>query len=159
MSTGDSIPAYYHPGRVVRIGDLAVFGELHPDYAAEYKFRDRVYLAEIDAEILFESREPHAIRAIPKFPSIRRDFSLVLNKGTRYADVEETVRSVKIPELVQIEPFDRMENGPFAESKYALAISLTYQSLERTLTDEEVENFDKTVLNSLKQRLGAELRQ
>ena len=58
-----------------------------------------------------------------------------------------------------MEPFDRLEAGPFAPAKYALAISLTYQSQERTLTDEEVDRFDKTILNSLKQRLGAELRQ
>jgi phenylalanyl-tRNA synthetase beta subunit len=73
--------------------------------------------------------------------------------------VERAVRSVDIPELVQIEPFDRLETGPFADSKYALAISITYQSSERTLTDHEVDNFDKAILNSLRQRLGAELRQ
>src|SRR5262249_99642 len=153
----NSIPEYYHPGRAVRNGDLVVFGELHPEYAAEYKFRNRVYLAEIDVEILLESRAGRTIRAIPRFPSIRRDFSFLLRKGTRYADVEHAVRSVNIAELVRIEPFDRLETGPFAESKYALAISLTYQSSERTLTDDEVNNFDKTILNSLKQHLGAEL--
>jgi phenylalanyl-tRNA synthetase beta chain len=66
---------------------------------------------------------------------------------------------VRIPELVLIEPFDRLEVGPFAESKYALAISLTYQSPDRTLTDDEVERYNEAILNSLKQRLGAELRQ
>jgi phenylalanyl-tRNA synthetase beta chain len=156
---GDSIPAYYHSGRVLRYGDLVMLGELHPDYAGEYKFRQRVYIAEIDADILLESEGRRAIAAIPKFPSIRRDFSLILDKDTRYADVERAIHNVRIPELVRIEPFDRLEVGPFAESKYALAISLTYQSSERTLTDDEVENFDKAVLNSLKQRLGAELRQ
>jgi len=155
----DSIPPYYHPGRTIRSADLITIGELHPDYADEYKFRHRVYLAEIDVEMLLSSRERRAIRAIPKLPSIRRDFSLILDQSTPYADVERAVRSVSIPELVHIEPFDRMETGPFPESKYALAISLTYQSTSRTLTDDEVENFDKTVLNSLKQRLGAELRQ
>jgi phenylalanyl-tRNA synthetase beta chain len=58
-----------------------------------------------------------------------------------------------------MEPFDRLESGPFPESKYALAISLIYQSPERTLTDEEVEGFDKRIMNSLRQSLGAELRQ
>jgi phenylalanyl-tRNA synthetase beta chain len=158
-SIGDSVPPYYHPGRAVRKGDLAVFGELHPDYAPEYKFRDRVYLAEIDVEPLFESKGQRPIQAIPRFPSVRRDFSLVLSKNTRYADVEHAIRSVHIPELMRVEPFDRLESGPFDEAKYALAVSLTYQSSERTLTDEEVENFDKAILNSLKQRLGAELRQ
>ena len=158
-SSGNSVPAYYHPGRSFRNGDLATFGELHPDYAEEYKFRNRVYIAEIDVEMVLSSNERRIIEAIPKFPSIRRDFSLLLTTGTRYVDVENAVRTVEIPELVRIEPFDRLETGPFGDSKYALAISITYRSSERTLTDHEVDNFDKAILNSLKQRLGAELRQ
>jgi len=158
-SSGNSVPAYYHPGRSFRNRDLATFGELHPDYAEEYKFRNRVYIAEIDVEMVLSSNEQRIIEAIPKFPSIRRDFSLLLRKGTRYVDVEHAVLSVEIPELARIEPFDRLETGPFADSKYALAISITYRSPERTLTDHEVDNFDKAILNSLKQRLGAELRQ
>jgi phenylalanyl-tRNA synthetase beta chain len=141
------------------MGDLVTFGELHPDIAEEYKFRHRVFLAEIDAELLLASKEVHPIAGIPKFPSIQRDLSLLLNKGTRYADIEHAVRRLNIPELVRVEPFDRLETGTFAPSKYALAISLTYRSPERTLTDEEVETFEKAILDSLKQRLGAELRQ
>jgi len=157
--SADSLPPYYHPGRALRDAELLTVGELHPDYAAQYKLRHRIYIAEIDVEMLLASNRGREIRVIPKFPSIRRDFSLVLNRGTRYADVEKAVRGVNIAELVQVEPFDRLETGPFPESKYALAISLTYQSSERTLTDDEVENFDKAILDSLKQRLGAELRQ
>ncbi len=156
---GESIPPYYHPGRAVHAGSLVTFGELHPDIADEHKFRHRVYLAEFDVEILLQSKEARAIQPIPKFPSIRRDFSLILNKDTRYADVERAVRQVNIPELARIEPFDRLEAGSFSDTKYALAISMTYQSADRTLTDDEVENFDKAILDSLKQRLGAELRQ
>lgn len=151
-------PAYYHPGRAVRCGDLVVFGELHPEYAEAFKLRHRVYLAEIDLAMLLASKRSRSIAKIPKFPSIRRDFSLLLNKGTRYAQVHESVLALKISELIRVEPFDRLESGSFPESKYGLAISITYQSPERTLTDEEIENFDKKILNSLKERLGAELR-
>jgi phenylalanyl-tRNA synthetase beta chain len=52
-------------------------------------------------------------------------------------------------ELVNIEPFDRVESGPFPESKYSLAISLWYQSNERTLTDAEVEELHSGVLRAL----------
>ena len=158
-SNTDALPAYYHPGRAVGTDSLVLLGELHPDYSAEYKFRQRIYLAEIEVENLLKSKDSAAIKAIPKFPSIRRDFSLLLNKGTRYGDVEQAVRNVNIPELVGIEPFDRLDSGAFPESKYALAISLTYQSFQRTLTDDEVENFNQAILNSLRQRLGAEVRQ
>ena len=155
----DSLPAYYHPGRAIRLGDMLVFGELHPDYAREYKLKHRILIAEFDVELLFESRTRPATEAVPRFPSIRRDFSLLLNKGSRYSDVEQAVRQVSIPELVRLEPFDRLESGPFPQSKYALAISLTYQSPERTLTDQEVDDFGKRILDSLRKRLGAELRQ
>jgi len=156
---GEPLPPYYHPGRAMRMGDVAVLGELHPDYAAEYKLRHRIYIAEVNVDVLFESQAQRPIEAIPKFPSIRRDFSLLLHRGTRYADVENAVHIVKVPELVKVEPFDRLESGPFPPSRYALAIALTYQSPARTLTDEEVDHFDKQILDSLKQRLGAELRQ
>src|SRR5262249_42926521 len=139
-------------------GDLIVCGELHPEYAAAYKLRQRVYIAEFDIDVLLESSKSLPIEAVAKFPSIRRDFSLLLKKGTRYADVERVVRSTGIPELVRVEPFDRLDTGSFPESRYALAISLVYQSLDRTLTDEEVEGFDKTILNALEHNLNAELR-
>jgi phenylalanyl-tRNA synthetase beta chain len=155
----ETLPEYYHPGRALRIGDLVVLGELHPDYADEYKLRHRIYIAELNVDQIFESRLQHPIKAIPKFPSVRRDFSLLLDRSTRYADVEHAVLDLKLPELAKVEPFDRLDSGSFPPSKYALAISLTYQSPERTLTDEEVDRFDKQILDSLKQRLGAELRQ
>jgi phenylalanyl-tRNA synthetase beta chain len=155
----EPLPPYYHPGRAVRIGDVVVFGELHPDYAEEYKLRSRIYVAELNVAMILEFQNPPAIEAVPKFPSIRRDLSLLVEKDTRYAQVEHAVVGLGIPELKKVEPFDRLESGSFPATKYALAISLTYQSPERTLTDEEVERYDKQILESLKQRLGAELRQ
>ena len=142
----------------MRLGDLLVFGELHPDYARDYKLKHRVYMAEFDVQLLFESRARRSIEAVPRFPSIRRDFSLLLNKAVKYADVEHAVQAAAIPQLTGIEPFDRLESGPFPESKYALAISLTYQSPDRTLRDDEVEVFDRRILDCLRQHLGGELR-
>jgi phenylalanyl-tRNA synthetase beta chain len=156
---GGPLPAYYHPGRAVRAGDAIVFGELHPDIAGEYKLRNRVYIAELNVDLILKPRAQRGIQAVPKVPSIRRDLSLLLDHGTRYADVELAVLHLKIPEIINVEPFDQLDSGSFPASKFALAISLTYQSPERTLTDEEVERFDKQILESLKQRLGAELRQ
>jgi len=52
-----------------------------------------------------------------------------------------------------------MASGPFSELKFAVAISVTYQAADRTLTDQEVDDFDKRILANLRKRLGAELRQ
>jgi len=156
--TTDNIPKYYHPGRFARIGHLALFGELHPAYAEPFKFRQRVYLAEIDLDMLLASSEGRQIDAIPRYPAIRRDFSLLFDRGTQYAAVQRTIAGAGIPELVRVKPFDRMDSGPFPETKYSLSISVVYQSTERTLTDAEVDAFDKKLLKNLEERLGAQLR-
>jgi phenylalanyl-tRNA synthetase beta chain len=132
--------------------------ELHPDYAEPFKFRQRVYLAEIDLELLLSSSVTRSIDQIPRFPAIRRDFSLLLDKGTQYGAVQKTIANTGISEIVRVEPFDRMESGSFPETKYSLSISVVYQSADRTLTDVEVESFDRTILQALDERLGAQLR-
>ncbi len=148
-------PAYYHPGRFARVGDLVMFGQLHPEYAEGFKLRHRVYVAELRVDIILGSRQRHQIAAIPKFPAIRRDLSLLVDKGVPYADVRGAIPKIK--DLIHVEPFDRMETGPFPESKYSLSISLFYQSNERTLTDAEVDEFDAAVLSALKLK-GVEQR-
>jgi phenylalanyl-tRNA synthetase beta chain len=156
--TIDNIPKYYHPGRFARVGHLAMFGELHPAYAEPFKFRQRVYLAEIDIELLLGTSASRQIEAIPRYPAIKRDFSLLFDKGTPYAAVHRAVTDAGIAELVGVEPFDRLESGPFPEAKYSLALSVVYQSSERTLTDAEVETFDRKIIQNLEERLGAQLR-
>jgi phenylalanyl-tRNA synthetase beta chain len=153
-----NLPPYYHPGRAARLGKVALFGELHPDNAENLKIRQRVYLAELDVESILSAKSRRQIRPAPRFPSVRRDFSLLLNKGTQYGDVQKTIADAGIPEIVSVEPFDRLDSGSFPETKYSLAISVIYRSAERTLTDAEVERFDSKILELLSQRLHAELR-
>jgi phenylalanyl-tRNA synthetase beta chain len=154
----DSLPPYYHPGRAARLGSSIVFGELHPDHAEQFKIRQRVYLAEVDVDALLQLKTRKQVAPIPRHPSVRRDFSLILDKGTRYADVQRVIEDARIPELERIEPFDRMESGPFPDTKYALSISVTYQAPDRTLTDTEVEQFDRRIVALLGERVHAQLR-
>ena len=72
--------------------------------------------------------------------------------------MQRTIAGAGIAELVRVEPFDRMDSGPFPKTKYSLSISVVYQSTERTLTDVEVDAFDKKLLKNLEERLGAQLR-
>jgi phenylalanyl-tRNA synthetase beta chain len=143
-------PAYYHPGRSMGHRELAVFGELHPDYAEMFKLRQRVYIAELNVERVLQSKVGRLVHPIPKFPSVRRDLSLLIDKGTPYEVVHAAIPNLK--ELIHVEPFDRMEQGPFSDSKYSLSISLIYQSHERTLTDAEVDEFDAAILSALQSK-------
>src|SRR5262249_13576913 len=62
--TGSARP-YYHPGRSFSNRDLLACGELHQEYAAAYKFRHRVYLAELDVDEILESSQSRPIEAVP----------------------------------------------------------------------------------------------
>ncbi len=86
------------------------------------------------------------MQAIPRFPAIRRDFSFVLDKGTQYAAVQRMIADVGIPELTHIEPFDRMESGQFADNKVQPLAVGGISVQDRTLTDTEVEGFDRRIL-------------
>jgi phenylalanyl-tRNA synthetase beta chain len=155
----EGVPDYYHPGRCMRSGSLAVFGELHANCTKLFKLRQKVYLAEIAIEELYQAGlKTVAAEAIPKYPSVRRDFSLLLDRQIRYSEVISAVREAAVEELIQVEPFDRLDKGPFPESCYSLAIALVYRSPGRTLTDAEVQDFDRRILERLEGRLGAKLR-
>jgi phenylalanyl-tRNA synthetase beta chain len=152
------IPGYYHPGRSVRLGDLALLGELGEDLTRRFRIRQRVYLAEIRIEPLYAALAGDvAVKPIPKYPRIRRDFSLLVESEVRFFDVATAVRSAGIPELISVLPFDRLDEGTFPRSCYSLAIALEYQSPDRTLTDAEVEEFDQRVLARL-QAIGVRMR-
>jgi phenylalanyl-tRNA synthetase beta chain len=153
-----ALPDYYHPGRSARFGSLAQFGELLSDATELFKLRQKVYVAEIDIEEIYEAGLRNlAAAVIPKYPAIRRDLSLLVDRKIRYSDVLSAIQAADITELVAVEPFDRLETGPFSKALYSLAVGLVYQSSERTLTDSEVETFEAKVLGQLK-KIGVSLR-
>jgi phenylalanyl-tRNA synthetase beta chain len=154
----DNLPAHYHPGRAVRLGTVAVLGELEPERARSLKLRQKVYVAEIQVEELYRPGLKNiAAVPIPKYPPIRRDLSLVLARKVRYSDVVRAIREAGIGELIETAPFDKLDQGPFPETCYSLAVSLVFQSSERTLTDEDVEGFVGQILGRLG-AIGVELR-
>lgn len=157
-ASDEAIPDYYAPGRSVRIGPHAMAGELDPRVARDFRIRPSVYIAEIQIEKLhLAGLRAVAVTSIPKYPRVRRDFSLLVDRKVRFSDVEAAVNAAGIDELVAIVPFDRLESGPFPESCYSLAIGVEYQAPERTLTDEEIEEYDRRVLSGL-EAIGARLR-
>ena len=154
----EDIPPYMHPGRSMRVGSVALLGELHADILKRFKLRQKVYIAVIAVEELYRAGlRDVAARELPKYPAVRRDLALLVDRKLRYSEVVEAIQAAEIAELIDVYPFDRLEEGPFPASCYSLAIGLTYRAGDRTLKDEEVRGFDRKILAELK-RLGVGLR-
>ena len=152
---------YYRPGHAARItaGGRAAArcGELDPAFQAERKLRHPVFLAELWLDILYALplRQPK-FQALPRVPAVDRDFSLLLPEGTRFEQIVETIGERRY--LVRLEPVEIFRGGQVPAGKYSLLLRAVWQRDDATLTDEEVNEYARLLVETLEQKLGAEQR-
>jgi|HubBroStandDraft_6_1064221.scaffolds.fasta_scaffold00102_22 phenylalanyl-tRNA synthetase beta chain len=142
--------------------ELGSAGQLARRITDTFKIRQDAFVAELRLEPLLEGIEAAraAVRFVPlpRFPAVERDFSLVLADGVSFAKVEETIRSLGIPELQRVEPADLFRGGQVPAGKFSLMIHVTFQSGQATLTDVQLSDFSSRIVAALQQNLGATLR-
>ena len=138
---------------------LGCFGQLHPTICGEYKIRQPVFAAEIELGLLHPLWQagPKA-RKIPRFPSIQRDLSIVVDRAIAYGEIESAIWETQIEEISQVYPFDLYQGNQLSLGKKGISITLVYQRQDRTLVEEDANRFDRMVLAHLRDRFGAELR-
>jgi phenylalanyl-tRNA synthetase beta chain len=160
--TEESI-GFLHPGRAARIfwnGEaLGQIGQLHPRVAAAYKFKQPVFVAELNfAALLLADRREVRYHPLPKFPTVVRDLALLIDTGVSFAAIEEAIYGLEIPELISVRLFDLYAGKELPQGKRSLALSLRYRAADRTLTDQEVNAEHERVVRTLTERFGAEVR-
>ena len=141
---------------------IGTAGQIAKRVADEFKFRQNVLVAELKLESLLTGLENAAaalrFKPLPRFPAVERDFSVVLADGVQFAQVEDAIRSLGIPELQSIEALDLFRGGQVPAGKYSLMIRVTLQSAEATFTDAQLNDFSSRIVAALQQKLGATLR-
>ena len=141
---------------------IGTAGQIAKRVADEFKFRQNVLVAELKLESLLTGLENAAaalrFKPLPRFPAVERDFSVVLADGVQFAQVEDAIRSLGIPELQSIEALDLFRGGQVPAGKYSLMIRVTFQSAEATFTDARLNDFSSRIVAALQQKLGATLR-
>jgi phenylalanyl-tRNA synthetase beta chain len=96
--------------------------------------------------------------SLPRFPSVERDFSLLLADGTKFADVTKTIQSLGIKEISAIEATDLFRGKNVPTGKYSLLVRVTFQSRETTLTEAQIGDFSARIVAALEKNLGAQRR-
>lgn len=155
--------SYLHPGRCasVYLNDILVgyIGELHPNVAKQYKFDQRIYVAEIAlAELYANAKEALAFVDIPRFPAITRDLAFVLDREIESFNLLSVVKKAGGKLLESAEIFDVYQGKGIPEDKKSIAIALAFRTKDRTLTDDEVNAVIKKILSEAEKQLGAVLR-
>ncbi|HAZ31810.1 MAG TPA: phenylalanine--tRNA ligase subunit beta, partial [Dehalococcoidia bacterium] len=150
------------PGRAASIlvngNSIGITGELHPDVAAGFDISlSPVCLFEIEVEKLLPFvQRAHIFRCIPRFPTTDRDIALLVNADLPAKRIEDIIRG--FPQVREVRVFDLYQGEQVPDGKKSLAFSLRYQSLDRTLTDEEVDEIQQNILTRLQKELGVVLR-
>ncbi len=128
---------------VVNAVTLGVLGQLSPAVAEsrELPAADEVYVGELDLDALTALSPAETLRTspLPRYPSVVRDVSILVSDTLSAATVRGTIRSAAPATLLQIREFDRYQGKGVPDGKVSLSFRLTFQSPERTLTDDEVQ--------------------
>ena len=97
-------------------------------------------------------------KEIPKFPAVRRDLALVLDRKIQFVAVEAAAKTVKSPLLQQLNLFDVFESEKLGADKKSYAVSFTFQDAQKTLTDKEIDGVMEKLVKAFEGQLNAEIR-
>lgn len=151
------VPAYYREGHAaVAVGDgvaVAYLGELDPAVAASRKIKQRVFVAEIFLDLLYRAglRLPRH-SALPKVPAVSRDFSLLVPEGVLFSEITGAIGPM--PHLTHLEPVEIFRGKNVPADKYSLLLRASWQKLEESFTDDQVNEFAEQIRAGLEKKLG-----
>jgi phenylalanyl-tRNA synthetase beta chain len=153
----------FHPGRTARLiyrgNDLGVIGEIHPDVLKNYGMKSRIYAGQIDFDKIVELNNLEIkYKPLPKYPSMARDIALVVKEDVLVGDIEKIIIKHGGDLIEDIKLFDIYRGDQILEGLKSVAFSIIYRSYERTLTDEEVNNIQDSIIKDLETNMDAKLR-
>jgi len=159
-------PAWFHPGRsgVLRLGPkivLATFGEIHPEALAALDVMGPVAAFELYLEAVPPDKKKGVARATLKLADllpVRRDFAFVLEASVAASEVVKAVQAADKKLISSVNVFDVFEGASLGAGKKSVALEVTLQPTDKTLTDEEIEAVAARVVAEVKKATGGEIR-
>ena len=155
---------FLHPGKSAEVlldgESIGFLGELSPTVMLECDLTAKVQVCEILVEPLFHCRGGEMVfKAIPRYPYVERDLSIIVQEKTSGDVIKGLISREGRAIISHIVLFDLYRGKTIPEDRRSMTFRLRYQSDERTLTDEEVDEVHSRVVAALKAELGAQLRE
>ena len=160
--SASNIPAVFEPGRAASVQlsgrTIAHFGQLAQPEVARRKLRQPLWLAQLYLEALLTLplRTPMA-RELSRFQAVERDFSFTFPDAIHWAQIEAAIRALDLPELLTLQPIEIFRNPAKWPGVYSTLIRARFQSLDRTLIDEELTAWWSGIISAL-ESLGGTIR-
>jgi len=139
---------------------IAEIGKVKKEILEKIGIKQTVFFAELQWDIILEGMNNHSIAFQPmaKYPSVRRDFSLLLNSEISFSEIVEIANKAEGQLLKEVGLFDVYEGKGLPPGKKSYAVKFVLQDENATLNDNRIEQAMATILKQLEKKLGASLR-
>lgn len=160
------VPDWYHPGRsgVLRLGNkaLGVFGELHPALLQQLDIKTPTVAFELFIQSIPYPKQKNGRKTAPNYSdyqAVQRDFAFIVDSTVESGKVIRAVESAEKELITQVSLFDVYSGKGVEEGKKSLALSVTLQAKNRTLTEEEIESSCRKIIESVGKNTEGVLRE
>lgn len=143
------------------LGDQIIgkLGKVKAALEKDFGIKQEVFYAELDTHLLFKEANPKLVaREVPRYPEVRRDLSLVLDRSVSFEEVRKLVLQTEKRLIREIITFDVYEGDKIPNGKKAYALGFTLLDETKTLTDEEIDATMSKLMVALEKKLGAVIR-
>ena len=139
---------------------IVQFGCVNKGICKKFDLNQTVFYADFDFESLLNlsAKNKTEFTEIPKFPSVRRDLAMLLDKTVKYQQIQDLAYAAERKFLKEVNLFDVYEGEKIGSGKKSYAVSYTLLDEENTLTDKQIENIMQKLINTYKEKLNVELR-
>jgi phenylalanyl-tRNA synthetase beta chain len=139
---------------------VVTLGGVAPQKLKQFDIKQAVWFADFNWNNILAllQKNDNFYREIPKFPAVRRDLALVLDKQVKFAAVEAATRTVKSSLLQHINLFDVFESEKLGANKKSYAVSFTFLDPQKTLTDKEIDGVMDKLIKTFETQLQAGIR-
>ncbi len=139
--------------------EAGIIGKVKPALLKDFGIKQELFYAEMNTSLLFQSANPKlVIQEVGKFPEVRRDLSLVLDKQITFEEIRSLVMATEKRLIKSVIAFDVYEGENLPKGKKAYALGFTLQDEKKTLTDEEIEKTMEHLMHVFEQQFGAVIR-
>jgi phenylalanyl-tRNA synthetase beta chain len=138
---------------------IAELGMVHQEALNHFDIKQPLFYGEIDWQLLLKSI-PEKINffEIPKYPEVRRDLALLINKDIRFEQIESIILKSDKHIIKHVGLFDVYEGDKIEEGKKSYAVKIIFQDKKKTLTDKQVDKVVNNIIRNLGKELSAEIR-
>ena len=151
-----------HPGQGADLTfagkSIGFVGGLHPAVLKKLDINQSVFIFEMETSPILAAKLPK-FNELSRFPSIRRDISISVDKNLPVRDLVDSIYSIKNEILQEVFVFDVYTGKEVRNNRKSVALGLILQDFSRTLVDEDVENLVAKILAQLKEHYNADLRE